>query len=82
MLLKILQRFALRHVIRILLKVTKPDPILPVNVTKTFHAIRVRPTLKLGNVNVSAERFPAFSGLYRRATVPQPFSTRISHSQW
>jgi hypothetical protein len=56
MLLKVLQRFALSHVIRIFLQVTEPElAILPVNVTKTFHAIKVPLSFGLSNVILSVE---------------------------
>src|SRR6266567_5495476 len=50
MLLEILPGFALGHVIRILLKITEPErAILPVNIPKTFHAVKVHLRPEVGN---------------------------------
>jgi hypothetical protein len=56
MLLQILQGFALRHVIRIFLKVTKPElAILPVNIPQSFHGIKLQLGSNLGNYIMLAE---------------------------
>src|SRR5206468_4974336 len=56
MLLEVLQGFALRHVIRIVFEVTKPElAILPVNIPKTFHGVKIHLRLSLGNNIVFAE---------------------------
>ena len=55
MLLEVLQGFALRHVVRIFFEVTKPEvAILPVNIPKTFHAVKIQLRSRLGNSIVSA----------------------------
>ena len=69
MLLKILQRFALGHVIRIFLQVTEPElAILPVNVSKTFHAIKLQLTISLSNVIVFARTIRITTRRHRRST--------------
>src|SRR5438552_5911265 len=56
MLLEVLQGFALRHVIRILFEVTKPElAILPVNIPKTFHGVKIQLRPSVGNNIVLAE---------------------------
>ena len=57
MLLEVLQGFALRHIIRIVFQVTKPElAILPVNIPKAFHGVKIPLRPSLGNNIVSALR--------------------------
>jgi hypothetical protein len=76
--LKILQGFALGHVIRILFQVTKPElAILPVNIPQTFHGLKIQRYPSSGNgICVSAstqtrkrERWPPRS--VRRLPSPE-----------
>jgi hypothetical protein len=47
----------LGHVIRILLEITEPElAILPVNIPKTFHGMKLQPRPNVGNDIVLAER--------------------------
>ena len=76
MVLKILQGFALGHVIRKLLQITEPElAILPVNVSKTFHTIKVQLSLNLGNVIVPAN---AAAEAEARACMASPVLRRKS----
>jgi hypothetical protein len=84
MLLKILQRFALGYVIWILLKVAQPElVILPVNIPKTFHGMKLQPQTRLGNDIVLAERprgvIRSPGGFSARRAI-HPFKVRLTAS--